>query len=442
MTAQTVGHLVLGLVVIVVIARLFGRVARWIGQPPVIGEIVAGILLGPTLFGGALTEVVFPAGIRPSLQALATVGVVLFMFLVGLELNGSLLRGHGRTASSVAIASIVLPFGLGAVLALHLLNRHPTENRLAFVLFLGAAMSVTAFPVLARILTDRGMLHTGVGALAVAVAAVDDVVAWSLLALVALVAGGATEPWRIALIAPFVALVVFGLRPVLARWAAWEDRRERAERPVLGTLARAGATAVLALGLALSASATEWMGLHLIFGAFLFGVAMPREHGHRLRAWALPLIQRVSGVLLPVFFAVAGLAVDLSTLGGAALADLLLILLVAIGGKGIGAYLGARTHRVPHRDASALAILLNTRGLTELIALTLGLKLGVIGSELYSLMVVMALVTTAMAGVLLPLVHPAREKPELPPRHLDLEEAAGPAPLAHGSDAVGTKGLP
>lgn len=426
MTAQTVGHLVLGLVVIVVVARLFGRVARRLGQPPVIGEIVAGILLGPTLFGGALTDAVFPVEIRPSLQALASAGVVLFMFLVGLELNGSLLRGHGRTAFGVAVASIVLPFGLGAVLALHRLNRHPTENRLAFVLFLGAAMSVTAFPVLARILADRRMLHTGVGALAVAVAAVDDVVAWSLLAVVAMVAGGATEPWRIALVAPFVALLVLVLRPLLARWGAWADRHERVERPVLGTLAQAGATAALAVGLALSASATEWMGLHLIFGAFLFGVVMPREHGHRIRAWALPLIQRVSGVLLPVFFAVAGLAVDLSSPGGAALADLLLILLVAIAGKGIGAYLSARAYKVPPRDASALAILLNTRGLTELIALTLGLKLGVIGSELYSLMVVMALVTTAMAGVLLPLVHPCRETRELASRHPGLEEATAP----------------
>lgn len=425
MTAQTVGHLVLGLAIIVVLARLFGRLARWIGQPPVVGEIVAGILLGPTLLGGALTDAVFPADIRPSLQALATVGVVLFMFLVGLELDGSLLRGRGRTASGVAVASIVLPFGLGAVLALHLLNRHHTENRLAFVLFLGAAMSVTAFPVLARILTDRGMLHTGVGALAVAVAAVDDVVAWSLLAVVAMVAGGDTEPWRIALIVPFVAVLFGVLRPLLARWGAWADGRERAERPMRTILARAGATAVLALGLALCASATEWMGLHLIFGAFLFGVVMPREAGRRLRSCALPLIERVSALLLPVFFAIAGLAVDLSTPTGVALTDLLLILLVAIGGKGIGAYLGARAHRVPPRDASTLAILLNTRGLTELIALTLGLKLGVIGSELYSLMVVMALVTTAMAGVLLPRVHPARQLPEPARGHPDLKEAAG-----------------
>lgn len=437
MTAPMVAHLVLGLVVIVVTARLLGRVARRCGQPPVIGEIVAGILLGPTLLGGGVTQALFPAEIRPSLHALATAGVVLFMFLVGLELDGSLLRGNRRAASGVAVTSIALPFGLGALLALNLLHRHPTENRLAFVLFLGAAMSVTAFPVLARILTDRGLLHTTVGALAVAVAAVDDVVAWSLLAVVAMVAGGAAEPWRIALIVPFAALLVLAVRPLLARCAARADRREPTGRTVPATLANAAATAALAAGLALAASATDWMGLHLLFGAFLFGVVMPREHGHRLRAWALPLLERMTAVLLPVFFAVAGLAVDLTALGGAALTDLLLILLVAIGGKGIGAYLGARAHRIPPREAGALAILLNTRGLTELIALTLGLQLGVIGTELYSLMVVMALVTTAMAGVLLPLVHPNRPRPLRHP-----QGTAAPRPRGHGGDAVGAKSLP
>ncbi|SLH75810.1 Kef-type K+ transport system, membrane component [Mycobacteroides abscessus subsp. abscessus] len=175
---------------------------------------------------------------------------------------------------------------------------------------------------------------------------------------------------------------------------------------------------MVAGGLALSASATEWMGLHLIFGAFLFGAAMPREHGIQLRAWVVSRVRGVSSVLLPVFFVVAGLAVDLSALGGAALGDLALILLTAVGGKGIGAYLGARANRIAPRDSAALAILINTRGLTELIALTVGVELGVLDTDLYSLMVVMALVTTAMAGILLPLVYPASPgRDERPPEH-------------------------
>ncbi|WP_280475046.1 cation:proton antiporter [Nocardia farcinica] len=418
MAPHTVLHLLAALVVIVVLARLLGQVAERLQQPPVIGEITAGILLGPTVFGDELTRVLFPADIRPVLQALATVGVVLFMFLVGLELNGDLLRGRRRTSCAVALSSIAVPFVLGALLALLLLERYPSAHRMGFVLFLGAAMSVTAFPVLARILTDRRLLATPVGALAVAVAAVDHVVAWSLLAVVAVVAGGAVEPWRLVLVVPFVLLVIVGLRPLLARWGAWADRRMRG-RSGTGGRTRAVAMVVIAGGLALSASATEWKGLHLIFGAFLFGAAMPRAHGIRLRAWVVSRVRGVSSVLLPVFFVVAGLAVDLSALGGAALGDLALILLTAVGGKGIGAYLGARANRIAPRDSAALAILINTRGLTELIALTVGVELGVLDTDLYSLMVVMALVTTAMAGILLPLVYPASPgRAERPPEHV------------------------
>lgn len=418
MAPHMVLHLSAALVVIVVVARLLGRVAERLQQPPVIGEIAAGILLGPTVFGGALTRLLFPADIRPALQTLASVGVVLFMFLVGLELNGDLLRGRRRTACGVALSSIVVPFGLGALLALCLAERYPSAHRVGFVLFLGTAMSVTAFPVLARILTDRKLLATPVGAVAVAVAAVDDVIAWSLIAVVAVVAGGAAEPWRLVLVVPFVLLVIVGLRPLLARWGAWTDRRSRG-RPGVGARYGAAASVVIAGGLALSASATEWMGLHLIFGAFLFGAAMPREHGIQLRAWVVSRVRGVSSVLLPVFFVVAGLAVDLSALGGAALGDLALILLTAVGGKGIGAYLGARANRIAPRDSAALAILINTRGLTELIALTVGVELGVLDTDLYSLMVVMALVTTAMAGILLPLVYPASPgRAERPPEHV------------------------
>jgi Kef-type K+ transport system membrane component KefB len=400
MTVDQLPRLLFALVVIIVSAQLCGRLARLLGQPAVIGEITGGVLLGPTLAGGVLTAAVFPAGIRPALAVLADVGVCVFMFLIGMHLDRRLLRGQGRIATTVSLSAIVLPFGLGVLLALQLFDAHPTESRLAFVLFLGTAMSITAFPVLARILTDKGLIDTPIGGLALAVAAIDDVIAWSLLALVAAVADGGGDPWRVLLVVPFVVLMLKVVRPLLARLAARHDVRGR------------GASAAVLLGLAaalfVSAQATEWMGLHLIFGAFLLGSVMPTEGATALRERVLPRLERVNAVvLLPVFFVVAGIKVDLSAVDAGALGELALILLVAIGGKGVGAFVGARATGVRNRHSAVLAILINTRGLTELIVLTVGLQLGVLDQALYSLMVVMALVTTAMSGVLLPLAYPA-----------------------------------
>ena len=391
--------LLLGLAVIVVVARVLGALARRLGQPAVIGEIVGGILLGPTLFGGAVTRTLFPDGVRPSLSTLASIGVCVFMFLVGLHLDRDLLRGQGRLASTVSLSAIVLPFALGVLLALHLFDNHPTGDKLAFVFFLGTAMSVTAFPVLARILTDKGLIDTPIGGLALACAAVDDVLAWSLLAVVATLAGAGDDPWRVALVIPYALFMLFAVRPLLARLAAG--------RAGSGRLAGAAVLVAVAAGLFLSAEATEWMGLHAIFGAFLFGVVMPRDGVTALREHALPWIERVCSVLLlPVFFMVAGLKVDLSKVDLTALGELGLILLVAVGGKFGGALLGARLNGVRWRHSTVLATLINTRGLTELIVLAVGLQLAVLDQALYSLMVVMALVTTAMAGLLLPLIYP------------------------------------
>ncbi len=399
MGLNALSTLLLGLIVIVAVARLLGALARRLGQPAVIGEILGGILLGPTLFGGAITGTLFPAEVRPAMSLLAQFGVCVFMFLVGLHLDRGLLRGQGRIASTVSLSAIVLPFGLGALLALHLYGRHPTGNELAFVLFLGTAMSVTAFPVLARILTDKGLLNTPIGGLALATAAVDDVLAWSLLAVVAALADGGAPPWRIVLVIPYAVLMLLVVRPLLARLAAI--------RAATGRFAGIGVLVAVAVGLFLSAEATEWMGLHAIFGAFLFGVVMPRRGAAVLRQDALPWIERACSILLlPVFFMVAGLKVDLSSADDAALTELALILMVAIGGKFGGALLAARANRVPWRHSSVLATLINTRGLTELIVLTVGLELAVIDQQIYSLMVVMALVTTAMTGVLLRLIYP------------------------------------
>jgi Kef-type K+ transport system membrane component KefB len=401
-SAHAVMQFLLAIAAIIVLARVLGRLARMVGQPPVIGEILAGVLVGPTLFGTAVSDKLLPTDIRPALSGLANLGLVLFMFIVGYELDQASLRGRGRTATSVSIGSVVVPLGLGVVLALWLAGRHDVTDEVPFALFIGAAMSVTAFPVLARILTDRGMVRTPVGGLALASAAVDDVVAWSLLAVVVGVAGAdGGSSWVILLSVPYLLLMLTVVRPLLRRLVAARDRAGRLTPDIL---------AVVLTGMLLSCVATEWLGLHAIFGAFLFGAVMPKTGtADVLRVEILERLEQVSVLLLlPVFFVLSGLRVDLSTIGGTGLLELGAILAVAIGGKFAGAYAAARLHRVPSRQSGALAILMNTRGLTEIVILTVGLQLGLIDQRVFSMMVVMALVTTAMAGPLLALVYPQR----------------------------------
>ncbi|MDT9685546.1 cation:proton antiporter [Streptomyces sp. TRM76323] len=393
MTTQQTISLLVGLAAMVLLARLLGALARRLGQPAVIGEVLAGIALGPTLFHGAISDVLLPDTIRPLLGALAAVGVAVFMFIVGLEWDAALIRGSGAIAPSVSLSSILLPFGLGAALALYLMEDHGTGDRTAFMLFMGIAMSITAFPVLARILTDRGMARTPLGVVALACASIDDVLAWFLLAAVVALSGSAgADEWRILLAVPYLLGMMFLLRPALRRMA-----ERRASLRLTPTV-----FACILAGLLLSAAATEWLGLHYIFGAFLFGVVLPRSGTEQLRRDVHDRLGQMSGtLLLPVFFLVAGLRVDLSGLDAGGLGDLGLILLVAVGGKFIGAFAAARLNRMPVRQSAALATLMNTRGLTELIVLNVGLQLGFLQQELYSLMVVMAVVTTAMAGPLL-----------------------------------------
>lgn len=387
----------LDIAVIIIAARVLGALARRVGQPPVIGEVLAGILAGPSLFGNSFSTALFPTDVRPMLSALGSIGVAMFMFVVGLELERKLLRGRSGIASTVSVSSIILPFALGATLALTLTHHHPpSTSRLGFILFIGAAMSVTAFPVLARILADRGMLRTSLGGLALTCAAIDDVLAWSLLAVVVVLSGNAgTEQWLIALLPVYVALMFWFVRPMLSRFFASPAAKGTA------------LLSVVLAGVLLSGAMTEWIGLHFLFGTFLFGALLPREGTERLRE---EIIGRVSDfnttLLLPIFFIVAGLKVDLSAIGSAGVVELILVLLVAITGKFGGAFAGARMHRLPVRESATLATLMNTRGLTELIILSVGLQLGVLDQNLYSIMVVMAVVTTAMAGPLLSLFYP------------------------------------
>jgi Kef-type K+ transport system membrane component KefB len=402
MTDQEVQLFLADLAIIILLARLLGMAAKRLGQPPVIGEIIAGILLGPTLFDGKITATLFPMTLRQPLSALANLGVVMFMFAVGYLLDLRLIRGRERVAASVSVSSIILPLSLGVGLGVWLASRHHVHHVLPFALFVGTAMSVTAFPVLARILTDRGMHRTRIGGTALASAAIDDVLAWSLLAVVAAIAGAGGQPLRL-LLAPVYAGVMFGLvRPLLRQLADVYQRRGRLTPNVL---------AVTLAGLLLSSYATDWMGVKYIFGAFLFGVVMPREGAAAagLREEILNRLEQVSVlVLLPVFFVVSGLSVNLSSVGLSGLVELCLILLVAVVGKFAGAFAGARLAGVPGRSAGVLATLMNTRGLTGIVILSVGLQLHILDQSLYSLMIVMAIVTTVMAGPLLHFLYPGR----------------------------------
>lgn len=409
--AEIVAYVFLDLAVIVVVARLMGRLARRLGQPAVVGEIVAGILLGPTLLGalpGNLDDLVFPTAVHPYLNVLAQLGLVLFMFLVGLEVDLSFIRGRERIAVSVSVSSILLPFGLGVLLAVLIHGRHDevdgdTVGFLAFALFLGVAMSITAFPVLARILAERHMHRIPTGVLALACAAVDDVLAWALLAIVvAVVVGGSfAGVAQILLLAIAFGLVMFlVVRPLLKLLVARYEQSGQLTPEMLATVL---------VGILASAWVTEEIGIHFIFGAFVFGVVMPRAGAAALTHEITDRLEQVSVLLLlPVFFVVTGFGVDVGAIDLAGLGELGLILLVAVLGKFLGAFAAARTQRVPRRQATALGLLMNTRGLTELVILNIGVSLGVLDGEMFTLLVIMAVVTTMMTSPLLRLVYPPR----------------------------------
>ncbi|MEU6829969.1 cation:proton antiporter [Nocardia beijingensis] len=390
--------LLLDLVLIVAAARLLGWLAARVGQPPVIGEIVAGILAGPTVLGAHLSETVFPHDIRSYLTAFANVGVMIFMFSAGLEMDLRSVAGRRRSVTTVALAAYLTPFALGSAIALWALARHDGGNRLNFALFIGCALAVTAFPVLARILHDRKLLGTRLGQSAMTCAALDDVLAWCVLAVVIGIARpGLGHHWRLLLFVPLVAVLWWAVRPALDRLAGAGTEKNTSNMVFLGV------SGALLLG-----AATEWIGLHLIFGAFLFGVVFPR----RLRAAVDSGAQLLSSIFLPAFFVVAGLQVNLGGLDRASIGEFAAIMFAALAGKLGGTYVAARLGRTGRTESAALAALMNTRGLTELVILNVGLTIGVIDERLYSLLVLMALITTAMTAPLLKLFGVPRALPD------------------------------
>jgi Kef-type K+ transport system membrane component KefB len=387
---RTILHILLALAAVIVVGRILGRLFRGTHQPPVICEVLAGILLGPSLLGrvapGAYAFIL-PASIVPGLNVVAQFSVVVYLFLVGLELNLDHVRARARRSIAISQASIVAPFALGSILALYLYPRFSSASVpfTTFVLFIGIAMSITAFPVLARILSDCGMTETELGAMALTCAAVDDVTAWCLLAFVVGVAQDRPDnAVRIALLtAGFIAAMVLLIRPFVVRVAV-----RAGQRP--GPAAVAAALG----GLALSAFTTDSIGIHALFGAFFFGAQVPHDSG--LAGW---LTGRLKGpvtlCLLPSFFALAGMRTRIDLLTGAS--DWLicgLIIVVATVGKFGGTFIAARLTGMDRRHAAGLGVLMNTRGLMELIVLNIGLDLGVISPALFTMMVLMALATT------------------------------------------------
>ncbi len=390
-SVDTILHVLLALAVIVVTCRVIGKIFTYLGQPGVIGEVVAGILLGPSLLGRiapGISAYVLPPSLAPFLGVIAQLGVILYMFLVGLELNAGLLRERAHAIVVTSHPSIVVPFLLGSALAMGLYPRLSSSDVpfTSFALFMGVAMSVTAFPVLAHILTDRRMQRTHLGVVALSCAATDDVTAWCLLALVVGVAqakvGGAllASLWTIG----YIGCMFLVVRPTMSRFLARFGEVKLTE----------GVITLVFVALLLSALITEYIGVHAIFGTFLLGAIIPHD-SVIARAFAQKLEDVVLVLLLPTYFAFTGMRTQIGLISG--LEQWLVcgaIILVATVGKFGGTLLAARLTGLGWRESAALGILMNTRGLMELIVLNIGLDLKVIPPLLFAMMVVMALVTT------------------------------------------------
>jgi Kef-type K+ transport system membrane component KefB len=400
--------LVLQIAVILAVCRIVGSLFRLIHQPRVVGEMFAGIFLGPSLLGWlapGLSAYLFPATSLGFLNALSQVGVVIFMFLVGLGINPKELKSHGHAAVLTSHVSITAPFVLAAFLSLYLYPKLSDDSVAftSFALFMGAAMSITAFPVLARILTERDLLGSRLGTVAIACAAVDDVTGWCILAYIVLLirsAHSGNPIWlTIGGLIGFALLMIYGVQRLLRRFETIYERRGALSENVL---------ALMLLLVLSSALLTEWLGLHLLFGAFLMGAIMPKEQ--KFVRYILDRFETITiTLLLPLFFAFTGLRTNIGLVKGTEMWVYCgLIILVATVGKLGGSMVASWLTGMPVREAAGLGTLMNTRGLMELVILNIGLDIKVISPALFSMMVLMALFTTFMTTPVLEIICPDR----------------------------------
>lgn len=406
-----VRNLLLQIIVIIGAVKCVGLLMKKIRQPAVVGEMLAGILLGPSLLGlvaPGVEQFLFPPSSLDTLNMLSQLGIIVFMFLVGLELDLASLRQRTQVAVIVSHASMIAPFLLSTVLSLALfpLLSSPAVGFLPFALFMGTAMSVTAFPVLARIIEERGMSGTKLGTCAIGCAAVDDITAWCLLAAVVAITraqgfGGTLTTLLLTVL--FVGALLVVVQPLLARLVDTATASEKRQKGL--------ATGLLTLAFG-AALCTEIIGIHALFGAFCVGAIIPRHTDiSRFLKERMETFCRV--LLLPIFFTYTGLRTQVGLLGDAH--DWWIcagIVAVAVAGKLVGSGIAARWTGMSWRESAAMGALMNTRGLMELVVLNVGYELGIISPTLFTMLVIMALVTTCMTGPLLDflLPSPSRER--------------------------------
>jgi Kef-type K+ transport system membrane component KefB len=395
---------ILQLIIIIIASRLCAFLFKKIGQPPVMGEIIAGIALGPSLFGGIMPEAsafIFPPASFGNLQMLSQVGLILFMFVIGMELDLNIIRKKAKSAVAISATSIVFPFALGMGLAYYMYADFAPLNipYYAFALFMGIAMSITAFPVLARIIRERNITHTRYGAVSLTSAAIDDVTGWCLLAFVVAIAQAtdvSASFYTLIAAAIYVCVMLFVVRPLLKKLSTQKSDNK---------IVRQSTLAVIFVVLLASAYTCEVIGIHALFGAFMAGLIMPLDWD--FRNIIINKIEDVSIVLLlPIFFVLTGLRTEIGLLNDSSLVGICLVVtLLAITGKFAGSAIAARISGESTYESLCIGALMNTRGLMELIILNIGYDLGILNAQVFTMMVIMALVTTFMTSPLLSLIN-------------------------------------
>ena len=403
--------LLLQIITIIVVARIFGFFCKKIGQPSVIGEIAAGIFLGPSFVGHFYPEFsafLFPATSLPNLKFLSQIGLILFMFIVGMELDLKILKTKAHESFVVSHASIIIPFSLGMGLAYFIYQEHAPDgiSFLSYSLFIGISLSITAFPVLARIVQERGLTKTKLGNIVITCAAADDITAWCILAaVIAIVKAGSfvSALYTIAFAILYVAGMMGVVRPFLKKMGEIYSNKESLSKPIV---------AIFFITLLVSAYLAEVIGIHALFGAFLAGLIMPPNVN--FRNVFIEKVEDVSLVLLlPLFFVFTGLRTQIGLLNDAASWQICgIIVLLAVAGKFLGSAFSAKFVGQSWRDSLIIGFLMNTRGLMELVVLNIGLDLGVLTPEVFAMMVIMALVTTFMTGPALNLINRFMKEPK------------------------------